>query len=584
MEPPEAARLLDAAKGKRPADLIFRGGRLANVHSGEVFPADVAVSGGRIAYVGNGAEALAGKRTRILDVRGKTLVPGYVEPHAHPWVIYNPVTFAEEVVRRGTTTLVYDNLFFLQLCRPAGFDRMLEDVSRLPLSIFWTARLISQTTDPHELGDFTASRIRRLLNRPDIISTSEVTRWLDVWEGRPNVLRGMADALRLGKPVEGHTAGASYNRINAMTAAGLSSCHEAINAEETLTRLRLGLYVMLRHSSLRPDLGRLAEILNNGRLSTARVMMTTDGPSPVHMLKEGFTEGMYRLALELGFPPMEVLRMLTLTPATYYRQDQTFGGIAPGRFADILVLDSLDAPFPRRVFARGREVARDGKLLIEFPRFHWRRYGFDPVPRSARGVSPEIFGMKAAGQKAVLPVMRMSNAVISRRKDMTLSVVGGRVDVSGAPGLLHAAWIDRRRTRVVNALLGGYAEAIEGFASSFNTGLGVLVMGRDRKAMSQAARRVFQMGGGIVLSEGGNIIYEFPLPIGGMMSEAPFPEVAREMTRLTGLFEARGFRFGDLLYSQLFMVSDFLPDLKIAPIGLFDVKDRTVLRRPERIG
>ncbi|MDP6085601.1 MAG: adenine deaminase, partial [Nitrospinota bacterium] len=126
----------------------FRGGRLANVHSGEVFPADVAVSGGRIAYVGNGAEALAGKRTRILDVRGKTLVPGYVEPHAHPWVIYNPVTFAEEVVRRGTTTLVYDNLFFLQLCRPAGFDRMLEDVSRLPLSIFWTARLISQTTDP----------------------------------------------------------------------------------------------------------------------------------------------------------------------------------------------------------------------------------------------------------------------------------------------------------------------------------------------------------------------------------------------------------------------------------------------------
>ena len=109
-------------------------------------------------------------------------------------------------------------------------------------------------------------------------------------------------------------------------------------------------------------------------------------------------------------------------------------------------------------------------------------------------------------------------------------------------------------------------------------------MGRDRKAMSQAARRVFQMGGGIVLSEGGNIIYEFPLPIGGMMSEAPFPEVAREMTRLTGLFEARGFRFGDLLYSQLFMVSDFLPDLKIAPIGLFDVKDRTVLRRPERIG
>jgi adenine deaminase len=499
-------------------------------------------------------------------------------------VIYNPVSFAQEVLPRGTTTLVYDNLFFHQLCPLSGFDRMVEDVALSPMSIFWTARLISQTTDPHELGRFTARRIRQLLKRPEFIATAEVTRWLDVWEGRPTVLRAMTDALEMGKPVEGHTAGASFDRINAMTAAGLTSCHEAITAEETMERLRLGLYVMLRHSSLRPDLKPLAKIMKKKDLSTARIMMTTDGPSPVHIAKEGFSEGMYRLALKEGLSAMETLRMLTLSPATYYRQDQTFGGIAPGRLADILVLDSPEKPFPRRVFARGREVARDGKLLVQFPKFKWRQYSFDPVPRSARGISPEIFGMKAGSSKAALPVMEMTNGVISRRRDLTLPTVGGRVDVEGVPGLLHTSWIDRSRTRIVNALMLGFAKKIEGFATSYNTALGVLVMGRDRKAMSQAARRVFQMGGGIVLVERGSIIFEFSLPIGGMMSPDPFSHVAREMTRLTEMFEARGFRFGDLLYPLLFMVSDFLPDLKITPIGLFDVKNRTVLRRPESIG
>lgn len=583
MDPREASRLLEAAKGARPADLLIRRGRLANVYSGETYDANVAVSGGRIAYVGPG-ENLAGKNTRIIDARGKVLVPGYVEPHSHPWVIYNPVTFAEEVLCRGTTTLAYDNLFFFQLCAPAGFARMVEDLAASPMSIFWTVRLTSQTTDPNELGSFPARRIGSLLKNPSFIAQAEVTRWLDIWEGKPNILRGMADALRIGKPVEGHTSGASFDRLNALTAAGLSSCHEAITAEETLTRLRMGLYVMLRHSSLRPDLRSLAEIFKTKSLSTSRIMMTTDGPSPVHMLKEGFSEGLYRSGREQGIPPMELLRMLTLTPATYYRQDQTFGGIAPGRLADILILDSLEEPFPRRVFARGQEAARDGKLLARFPRFQWKRYRFDPLPRSPRGISPEIFGMKAAGPKATLPALRMINAVISRRKDLSLSVVGGRADVSDVPGLLHTAWIDRRRTRIVNALILGYADRVEGFASSFNTALGVLVMGRDRKAMSRAARRVFQMGGGIVLSEKGNFIFEFPLPIGGMMSAAPFPEVAREMTRLSRMFESRGFCHGDLLYSLLFMVSDFLPDLKITPVGLYDVKTKTVLRRPERIG
>ncbi|MFQ5692098.1 MAG: adenine deaminase C-terminal domain-containing protein [Nitrospinota bacterium] len=583
LEAGEAARLLDAAKGTRPADLLIVGGRVANVYSGELYPANVAVSGGRVAYVGPRKD-FVGTKTRVLNVRGKVLAPGYVEPHAHPWVIYNPATFAEEVVRRGTTTVVYDNLFFFQLCPTEGFDRILEDLSGAPLSLFWTARSISQTTDPDELGRFTARRIDRLLRNPAFVAQAEVTRWPDVWEGKPGVLRGITTALRLGKPVDGHTAGASYDRINAMTAAGLSSCHEAITAEETLMRLRMGLYVMLRHSSLRPDLRSLTGIFKNPGLSTARIMMTTDGPSPVHMLKEGFSEGLYRLCLEEGIPPLEILRMLTLTPATYYRQDQTFGGIAPGRLADILVLDSLEEPFPRRVFARGREVARDGRLLVRFPRFRWRQYGFDAIPRSARGVTPDIFGMTAGGPEATFPVLRMINGVISRREDVTLPVTRGRADVSGVPGLVHVAWIDRHRTRVVNALMRGYVDAVEGFASSFNTALGVLVMGRDRKAMSQAARRVFRLGGGIALSERGNLAFEFSLPIGGMMSAAPFSKVAREMTRLSRMLEARGFRHGDLLYSLLFMVSDFLPDLKITPVGIYDVKTKSVLRPPERIG
>ncbi len=573
----EHARLVETARGDRPADLLVRGGTIANVYSGELHEGDVAVAEGRIAYLGEGGRTV-GPDTEIVDARGMIVAPGYIEAHFHPWVLYNPVSLVEGVLPLGTTTIVADNLFFFMQMGPEGFAAMADDLQGLPLLYLWMARLTSQAEFPGEDEMFALERVEPLLRRDDVIGTAEVTRWPALAAGDPDLISGIRLAKALGKIVDGHTGGASESRLQPVAAAGIDADHEAITKKEVLNRLRLGIWTMLRNSSLRPDLPELLRAVTEDGVSTQRLIMTTDGPAPEFVAEHGLVDGMLRVAVENGVPPIQALQMVTINPATLFRIDGQVGGLGIGRRADLLLLPDLTSFRPRTVITQGRVVAENGELRAPLPNIEWDSYGSRPGFAAGLDLAdPALYPQKMSGPDIEVPVIHLKSAVISERRDARVRAEKGSVVLDREGGTLHAALVDREGDWISRSLVSGFAANLDGLASTYNTTTHLLVLGRRPEAMARAAGRARQLGGGIVIMRGEEVTFELALPITGMMSGLPFAEVVEQNRALSHVMARAGYEHHDILYTLLFLTCDFLPSLRLTPLGLLDAKAAEVL-------
>lgn len=564
----ERRALVAVAQGRAPADRYVRGGLLLNVYTGELYPANVAITGERIAYVGL-REDMVGSRTEVIEAAGRTLVPGYIEPHTHPWNLCTPAGLARHILPLGTTAIFADNLLLYLLAGLRGFERAVAALSRGPLRFYWMVRPHGQSRTAGEDARFPLRALARMVDNPRVAAVGEVTRWTDLLAGRPGLFERLALGPARGKRIEGHTAGANAERVAALAAAGLSSDHEPITGQEALDRARQGIAVMLRHSSLRPDLrGLLEPFVKSGSLG--RLMLTTDGSTPAFTMEQGHVDGLVRLAMEEGVPPVEAYRMVTLNPATYYGKDADLGGIAPGRFADILLLADLTEPRPRAVIARGRLVARDGRLLARIPEPPWSRVFTSAAARLGPRwrIAPGDLALPAGP----LPVIRLVSTVITALEERP-----------AAPGDLHVALLDRLGRWVTTTALAGFAADLDGLAATLSTDYQVIAVGRSPEAMARAVNRLLALRGGVVLVDGRRVTFELGLPVAGLMSTRPLPELAAKERELKALLAARGYPFHDPIFTLYFMVADFLPAVRLSSRGVWDVKRGRLLRPSRRL-
>jgi adenine deaminase len=521
--------------------MVLAGATVADVYTGTWIEANVEVADGRITYVGSREPS-----GDVIDVRGKVIVPGYIEPHTHPWCLYSPSSLLEVAVPDGTTTLVYDNLFFYLSHGVDGLRSIVDQMRAAPAHVYWVARLSPQTAYEHER--FPVAVVEPMLSWPEVVASGEITSWSAAARGE--FAAGIAAAKAARRRVEGHNAGASYDRLAELSLAGISSDHEAITGTEALNRLRLGMWTMLRNSSLRPDLepmlGELVPVLASSR----RLMLTTDGAVPSFYAEGGMIGGALRIATGVGVDPMRALQMATIDPATFLFLDEELGGIAPGRRATFNVLGAIGDWRPERVFVDGREVARDGELLVAPPDIRW--------PAGPGLVAPpaEAFAPLTGRQ----PVARYESAVINRRQDTD------RLQTQAALVARDGSWITKG---VVENLLPG----VSGFATTATTSLELLVLGTDAGAMERAAARVVEMGGGFAFDGG----WSAPLEIDGLIADGGYDRALRIERELTDAMLAAGYPFHDPLYSLLFASGDFLPELRLTPVGLLEVKSGTVL-------
>jgi adenine deaminase len=522
------------------------GGTVADVYTGTWVTANVEFEDGVISYVGPREPACA-----AIDISGKVLVPGYIEPHTHPWCLYSPMSLLEVAVPDGTTTLVYDNLFFFLSHGVDGLRTIVDAMRAAPAHIRWVARISPQSAYPDEAERFAIDKIAPMLSWPEVVASGEITNWMSVAQGEPRVAAGIAAAKAARRRVEGHNAGASYNRLNELSLAGISADHEAITASEALDRLRLGMWTMLRQSSLRPDLPELLDGLHEVIGSTRRLMFTTDGATPSFYAERGVIGGALRIASEHGVEPMRALQMATIDPATFLGLDEVLGGIAPGRAATFNVLPGVGEWQPETVYVRGEVAAREGRLVAELPEVPW--------PAGPGLVAPDeaLFAPLTGMQ----PVARYESAVINRR-----------VDREVAPDDVHAVLVGRDGSWAAKGVVERFLD-VDGFATTATTSLELLVVGRDPAAMARAAARVAELGGGFAFDGG----WSAPLEIDGLISSGTFDTTVAIDSSLSDVMRRAGYPFHDPLYSLLFASGDFLPELRVTPSGLLEVKSRTIL-------
>ncbi len=530
------------------------GGTVADVYTGTWIKANVELEDGRIVYVGPREPA----SENVLDVSGKVVVPGYIEPHTHPWCLYSPSSLLEVAVPDGTTTLVYDNLFFYLAHGVPGLRSIVDAMNAAPAHVKWVARISPQSAYEDEAERFAIERIAPLFDWPEVVASGEITNWMSVARGEPRVAAGIAAAKAAGRRVEGHNAGASYNRLNELSAAGISADHECITGEEALSRLRLGMWTMLRQSSLRPDLESMLRDLLPVLGAARRLMFTTDGAVPSFYAERGMIGGALRIASDVGVDPMRALQMATIDPATFLGLDEELGGIAPGRRATLLVLPEVGEWRPELVLVDGEIVARDGALVAATPAIDW------PAGPPLLAPPPEVF----APLTGVQPVARYESAVINRRVDREVTA-----------GDLQAALVARDGTWVTQGVIENFLGDVAGFATTATTSLELLVLGKDPAAMARAARTVAELGGGFAFDGG----WSAPLEVDGLITAGGFSRALEIERELTVQMQRAGYPFHDPLYSLLFASGDFLPEVRLTPRGVLEVKTRTVLKGPSRI-
>lgn len=563
--------LLAVSQRKHPAEIWFKDATFLNVYTGQLQQAHIVIYAGRIAYVGS-EEPLTDDRTEVVSFHaGEVLVPGYIEPHAHPFQWYNPFTWGRFLLRQGTTVSMNDNMFLFKYLND---EQALNFVNRLDAEgghlWLWWSRFDAQTNDAEGYERFHPSSLRRWLAHPLVVQGGEFTSW-------PLLLNGngsLANALLItkqefGKRIEGHLPGASTETLNALTVAGVSADHEALNGEDVLRRLRLGLYATLRYSSIRPDLPHiLAELRGHPECNVNRLMLTNDGSMPFFLEQSG-CDGMLRHVLKAGFTPAEAYRMVTLNPATYYGLDQELGGIAPGRLAHLNVLAQLDDPTPIHVMVEGKWVIKQREAQLSDKTPEWLIHTIPKLPFTAyESVGQRLkaedllrnhasVGIQLINEVITKPYTYDPNAPLAHDECyLTLVHTGGE-------------WI-------INTRLKGYAHSLCALASTYTASRDFLLIGKEPEMMVSVLRDVLQNGGGIRAQYPSTSVW-IPLPLAGGMSEQPMDALIRQSQTFVRTMQKHGHQYADPIYTLLFLTATHLPFVRLTEAGIYSIKEGQLL-------
>ncbi|MGN1400283.1 MAG: adenine deaminase C-terminal domain-containing protein [Bacillus sp. (in: firmicutes)] len=553
--------------GQATPHIILKDATYLNQSVRKWIKANIWIYEDRIVYVGAKLpDQMEG--CEVVDCSSQYLVPGYIEPHVHPFQLYNPQTFAQYASTTGTTTLINDNMvLFLQLIKTKAFS-LLKELRNIPVTMYWWCRFDSQTELQEEEKVFSHGNIKSWLEHDAVLQGGELTGWPKLLDGDDMMLHWIQEAKRMRKQIEGHFPGASEKTLAKMMLLGADCDHEAMTGEEAYNRLMQGYTVSLRHSSIRPDLPKLlTELKELGIDYYDKFFLNTDGSTPA-FYEQGIMDRLIRICIEKGVPIIDAYNMATVNIAKYYNLEYLHGNINTGRVANINFLSDPSDPTPVSVMAKGQWIKKDGEVLHKSKQIDWNEYDLGPLALD--------WDLDFDDLQFSMPFgVEMVNDVITKPYSVTRDMSNG--ELSSDHDESFFTLIDKNGKWRTNTILKGFADNLSGFASSFSNTGDIILIGKHKEDMLLAFEEMKRMGGGIVITENGNILYRMSLPLNGVMSDKPVEELIEEEKELKRLLKERGYQFSDPIYSLLFFSSTHLPYIRITPTGMYDVMNKTVL-------
>ncbi|AMV71124.1 adenine deaminase [Desulfuromonas carbonis] len=557
------AHLIRVARGEAPADLLLRNARLVNVFTGRIESTDVALAGGRVAGFGDY------RAERVLDLRGRYLAPGFIDAHVHlESAMVSPAQFARAVLPHGTTAVVADPHEIANVLGLSGLDYMFAASADQPFSFYFTLSSCVPATHMETSGArLSAADLAPLMKDPRVVGLAEVMNFPGVIAADPEVLAKIAGMRALGKAVDGHAPGLGGKALCAYLAAGIGSDHECSTLAEAREKLAAGMHIMVREGTAARNLDALLPLVD--AQTAQRMMWCSDDRHPQDLLAEGHIDSILRRAVAQGLDPVTAIRMATLTPAEYFRLPG-LGGVAPGRRADLVVLDDLARPTVRQVFVAGQLVAEEGELVagLSFP-------ATPKAPTSMRVPLDRLdFRLPAAGERlrvieaspeqlttgagSATPCVRNGLAVADPARDLLKLVVVERHRGSGATGITFIRGFGLKR--------GALASTVA--HDSHN----IVAVGTSDAELLLAVKSLVAGGGGMVAVAAGEVLARVDLPIAGLMTDQPVEVVRDRFQALVAAARTLGATLPDPFMTLGFMALPVIPSLKLTDQGLVDVE------------
>jgi adenine deaminase len=570
-----AREIINVTLGKDKADLVFINAIILNVYTGEwLAHFSVGIKGEWIAYVGDDPGDIIGPDTHVIDAKGKAIIPGLIDGHAHLIdQFYTVSEFLRYAMVGGTTTIITETMESFPVMGYEGVVDFLESLKDQPIKILATAPAMVSTSKRAQ--GISKETLRELLLRDDIVGLGE-SYWQTVIREPEEYFPLLEETLHFGKRLEGHSAGARGRKLMAYTAAGISSCHEPINAEEVLERLRLGMHVMIREGSIRSDLASIAKIKDAG-VDLRRVMLVTDGVAPGDLRERGYMEYVVQKAIECGFDPVHAIQMATINAAEYFFLDDIVGGIAPGKYADMVIISNPKKISVEYVISKGKIIAREGDLLVS-PRMHsFTRESRNSIRLKNEFKASDFAIMVEHGAKEVnVRVIDQVTDLVTKELIATVPVVNGEIRSDASIDIVKVAAIDRRFCpgKTFVGLIRGFGMKTGAIASSkaWDTS-DIIVVGENDEDMAKSVNRIHELQGGAVVCAKGKILVEISLPVFGFISDLPMDILATRRKEMQGAMKDLGFPFNDPLLTLNTLTGAAIPFLRICEEGLVNIKD-----------
>ena len=580
--PESAARLIAVAAGRDTADLVIRNGIWVNVHTRETLEGyDIAVANGRFAAIAPDLSGAIGPDTEVIEAEGRFMIPGLCDAHMHiESGMLTPAEFAAAVIPHGTTSMFTDPHEIANVLGLAGVKMMHDEALIQPVNIFTQMPSCAPSAPGLETTGFeiTPEDVAAAMQWPGIVGLGEMMNFPGVVSGDAKMLAEIAATQNAGKTVGGHYASPDLGApFRAYAAGGPADDHEGTCEADAIARVRNGMRSMMRLGSAWYDVETQITAVTEKGLDPRNFILCTDDCHSGTLVNDGHMNRVYRHAVECGCDPLVALQMCTINTASHFGLERELGSITPGRRADLILTSDLKTLPVEHVIARGKTVAKDGKLLAECPHFDWPEEARDTV-HLGRALTEADFAIPAPEgtakvQARVIGVIE--NQAPTKALSCEMTVTQGHVEPDPARDIAQIALVERHKG--TGAVTNGF---VSGFGYQGRMAMGstvahdshhMIVVGTDREMIAACANRLGEIGGGVSVWKDGAELACVPLPIAGLMSDDPAQTVAARAGKMVEAMADCGCTLNNAYMQHSLLALVVIPEIRISDLGLVDV-------------
>jgi len=572
--------LVSVAMGREPADLVIQNGQWVSVQSSEIISdTDIAIINERIAYVGPDASHAIGDKTKVIDAEGGYLVPGLLDAHMHVESGMVTVTeFVRAVARRGTTGMFIDPHEIANVFGLKGVKLMADEASEQPIHV-WVQMPSCVPSGPGletPGASIGPEDVAEAMSWEGIIGLGEMMNFPGVINSDDKMHAEMAETTTAGKVIGGHYASPDLGLpFHGYVAGGPEDDHEGTSKEDAIARVRQGMKVMMRFGSAWHDVATQVQAVIDDGLDPRRFLLCTDDSHSQTLVEDGHMDRVVRHAIEQGLEPLIAIQMATLNTAEHFGVSRDLGMIAPGRYADILLVRNLSKFQVEKVIAKGQVIAEDGELIIDLPSFSYPEWATKSV-HLGKKLTHEDFCLPASDSKLTANVIGViENQAPTNHLRMEVQAIDGEVPIDLENDIVKIALVERHKgTGSVTVGL------VHGFGFSERCAIGttvahdshhMIVVGTSEADMALAANMLGEINGGQVVIKDGQVIGQVELTIAGLMSNERAEVVSAKAASILEGFKACGCTLNNPNMQLSILALVVIPKLRISDLGLVDV-------------